>query len=110
MDKKPKQTQFPAITHTANLNDFFVQLSHYATHLSLVSRKETYEYFKNKPKGQRHTNAEFAAMLKDLDTGIGMIIDFINDQGIGCYTCKGKHSGQCPVSGPLENRAADEIS
>jgi arylsulfatase A-like enzyme len=65
---------------------FFVQLSHYATHLSLVSRKETYEYFKNKPKGQRHTNAEFAAMLKDLDNGIGMIIDFVEDNGIADNT------------------------
>jgi arylsulfatase A-like enzyme len=61
---------------------FYVQLSHYAAHLSLVGQRETYEYFKNKPKGERHTNAEFAAMLKDLDTGIGMIMDFVKEQGI----------------------------
>jgi len=61
---------------------FYVQLSHYAAHLSLVSRKETYEYFKNKKQGERHTNPEFAAMLKDLDTGVGMIMDFVKEQGI----------------------------
>jgi len=61
---------------------FYVQLSHYAAHLSLVSRKETYEYFKNKKQGKRHTNPEFAAMLKDLDTGVGMIMDFVKKQGI----------------------------
>lgn len=61
---------------------FYVQLSHYAAHLSLVSRKETYEYFKNKKQGERYTNPEFAAMLKDLDTGVGMIMDFVKDQGI----------------------------
>ena len=61
---------------------FFVQLSHYATHLSLVSKKETYQYFKNKPIGKRHTNPEFAAMLKDMDTCIGKIIDFIKEAGI----------------------------
>lgn len=61
---------------------FYVQLSHYATHLSLVSRKETYEYFKSKKQGERHTNPEFAAMLKDLDTGVGMIIDFVKEMGI----------------------------
>jgi len=61
---------------------FYVQLSHYAAHLSLVSQKETYEYFKNKKKGKRHTNPEFAAMLKDLDTGIGMIMDYVEEQGI----------------------------
>ncbi len=61
---------------------FYVQLSHYATHLSLVSQKETYAYFKNKKPGERHTNPEFAAMLKDLDTGVGMILDFVKEQGI----------------------------
>jgi arylsulfatase A-like enzyme len=61
---------------------FYVQLSHYAAHLSLVGQRETYEYFKNKPKGERHTNAEFATMLKDLDTGVGMIMDFVKEQGI----------------------------
>jgi len=61
---------------------FYVQLSHYAAHLSLVSQKETYEYFKNKKQGERHTNPEFAAMLKDLDTGVGMIMDYVKEQGI----------------------------
>ncbi len=61
---------------------FYVQLSHYAAHLSLVSRKETYDHFKNKKPGERHTNPEFAAMLKDLDTGVGMIMEFIKEQGI----------------------------
>ncbi len=61
---------------------FYVQLSHFATHLSLSSKKETYEYFKNKAKGERHTNPEFAAMLKDLDSGVGMILDFVKAQGI----------------------------
>ena len=28
---------------------FYVQLSHYAAHVSLISKKETIEYFKNKP-------------------------------------------------------------
>lgn len=61
---------------------FYVQLSHYAAHLSLVSQKETYDYFKQKEPGERHTNPEFAAMLKDLDTGVGMIMEFIKEQGI----------------------------
>lgn len=61
---------------------FYVQLSHYAAHLSLVSQKETYQYFKNKKPGERHTNPEFAAMLKDLDTGVGMIMDFVKEMGI----------------------------
>ncbi len=61
---------------------FYVQLSHFATHVSLVSQKETYEYFKNKAKGKHHSNPEFAAMLKDLDTSVGLILDFVKEQGI----------------------------
>ena len=61
---------------------FYVQLSHYATHLSLVSTKETYEYFEGKAEGDRHKSPEFAAMLKDLDTSIGMIMDFVKKAGI----------------------------
>lgn len=61
---------------------FYLQLSHYAAHLSLVSQKETYEYFKNKRPGERHTNPEFASMLKDLDAGVGMIMDFVQEMGI----------------------------
>lgn len=61
---------------------FYVQLSHYATHLSLVSTKESYEYFKTKVEGDRHKSPEFAAMLKDLDTSIGMILNFVKEAGI----------------------------
>jgi len=65
---------------------FYVQLSHYATHLSLSSTKETYEYFKAKPKGDRHKSPEYAAMLKDLDTSIGMIMDYVKKAGIADNT------------------------
>ncbi len=61
---------------------FFVQVSHYATHLSLVSRKETYEYFKSKEPGEKHKSPACAAMLKDLDSGIGMLLDFVQEAGI----------------------------
>lgn len=70
---------------TESINEgkpFYVQLSHYATHLSLVSTKETYEYFKTKAEGDRHKSPEFAAMLKDLDTSIGMVLDFVKQSGI----------------------------
>jgi len=61
---------------------FYAQLSHYATHLSLVSKRETYDYFKKKAKGDRHKSPEYAAMLKDLDTSIGMILEYVKEAGI----------------------------
>ncbi len=65
---------------------FYVQISHYATHLSLVSQKETYEYFKQKKKGERHQSPEFAAMLKDMDTSVGQILDYVKAAGIADNT------------------------
>ncbi|MFY0653196.1 MAG: sulfatase-like hydrolase/transferase [Cyclobacteriaceae bacterium] len=92
-DKNPKDifgiTQRSKDFMSESINEgkpFYVQLSHYATHLSLVSTKETYEYFKKKAEGDRHKSPEFAAMLKDLDTSIGMIMDFVKDAGIADNT------------------------
>lgn len=65
---------------------FYVQLSHYATHLALSAKEGTYDYFKEKEQGKRHTNAEFAAMLKDLDTSVGEVMDFVVEQGIADNT------------------------
>lgn len=70
----------------ADAKPFYLQLSHYATHLSLSARKETYQEFKNKPKGAVHESAEFGAMLKDLDAGIGMIINHLREKGIADNT------------------------
>lgn len=65
---------------------FYVQISHYATHLSFSSKKKTFEYFQKKAKGDRHKSPEFAAMLKDLDDGVGRIMKFVEDAGIADNT------------------------
>jgi len=65
---------------------FYVQLSHFATHLSLSSKKETFDYFKDKAKGDRHKSPEYAAMLKDLDDAIGMILQYVQDAGLSDNT------------------------
>ncbi|UBM58703.1 sulfatase [Marinilongibacter aquaticus] len=65
---------------------FYAQLSHFATHLSLSSTKESYAYFKKKAKGDRHKSPEYAAMLKDLDTSIGLLLDYIQELGIANNT------------------------
>ena len=61
---------------------FYLQLSHYAPHLSFSAKKRSYEYFKKKAKGKVHESAEFGAMLLDLDKSIGMVMDFVKDRGI----------------------------
>ncbi len=61
---------------------FFAYIAHFATHLDLVSKKETYEYFKNKKRGVKHDNPGFAAMAKDMDQAIGETLDLVKELGI----------------------------
>lgn len=53
---------------------FFVYLSHYAIHTPLEARPETLAEFKGKPPGAQHNNPPYAAGLRDLDTGVGLLL------------------------------------
>jgi len=61
---------------------FFAYIAHFATHLDLVAKKETYEYFKNKTRGVKHDNPGFAAMARDMDQAIGETLDLVEELGI----------------------------
>ena len=61
---------------------FFAYIAHFATHLDLVSKNQTYEYFKNKKRGVKHDNPGFAAMAKDMDQAIGETLDLVKKLGI----------------------------
>lgn len=63
-------------------NPFFVQLSHYAVHLDIFYRQETFETERKRPKGQKHSMPEFAAMTHDVDEGIGVVLDKIESLGL----------------------------
>jgi len=65
---------------------FYLQLSHYATHLSIASRPETLEKISGREPGTRHNFVPHAAMTEDLDVGIGMILDEIDKLGIKDHT------------------------
>jgi len=66
----------------ADKKPFFAYIAHFATHLDLVSNKETYKYFRAKTKGAKHDNPGYAAMAKDMDTGIGNVLDLVKELGI----------------------------
>ena len=64
---------------------FYLQISHYAVHVRLASRPKTLERTKARlkeiyPKANKFT-IEFAAMVEDLDTGLGMVLDEVEKQG-----------------------------
>lgn len=93
---------------------FYLQVSHYATHLPYQSRPATRERFKQKQPGARHQNVPFAAMIYDMDEAIGRLIDRIDELGIAdrTYIIYTADNGTFPtddagnINGPLRGSKA----
>lgn len=74
----------------ANGKPFYVQLSHYAAHNKFQSLPKTERYYTNhieslnlfSKSSDRRKAIESAAMIEDLDTTIGMLLDELTDLGI----------------------------
>jgi len=67
-------------------NPFYLQISHYATHVDIQTTEETFNKYLQKKKGEIHSNPGWAGMLENLDSGIGKILDMIDQLGIGDHT------------------------
>ena len=102
-DEDPKQTfgisdracDFMS-EQASNNNPFFMQVSYYAVHVQNYALESTKEKYRNKKPGKKSTPRDFelpppplnqgmvsyAAMVEDLDTGFGMILDKIDELGI----------------------------
>jgi len=70
---------------------FFLYLSHYAVHTRLVGKDELVAKYENKPgagKGNRarRNNPHLAAQLESIDEGVGMIINKLDELGLGDNT------------------------
>lgn len=65
---------------------FFLQVSHYATHVDIQTKQETYQKYFQKTKGEIHNNPGWAGMLENLDSGIGRILDAIERLEIADHT------------------------
>jgi len=65
---------------------FYLQLSHYAVHSQPKALATTIAKFAEEPSGTRHNSVVHAAMTRDLDTGVGMILDCIDRLGIADNT------------------------
>jgi len=87
-------------------NPFFLQLSHYATHVEKQATAETYEKYARKPKGKKHDNPAWAGMLEDLDRTIGVLLDTLKRLGIGenTYVFLMSDNGATEFIPPVRNR------
>lgn len=85
---------------------FYLQVSHYATHVDFQAKESTYKKYQQKKKGDVHGNASYAAMLEDLDSGIGRILDKIEELGIGdnTYVILMADNGAVESVPPIKNK------
>lgn len=85
---------------------FYLQVSHYATHVDFQAKESTYKKFQQKKKGDVHGNASYASMLEDLDSGIGRILDKIEELGIGdnTYVILMADNGAVESVPPIKNK------
>ncbi len=61
---------------------FYMHLSHFAPHMAIQALEETVEAWQDVPPGPVHSDPSYGAMVADLDSGIGMVLDKLRDLGI----------------------------
>ena len=81
---------------------FYMQLSHYATHLAIHALDSTLEKVEARKPGKRHILAGHAAMSEDLDAGVGMTLKKIRELGIedNTYVIYMADNGSYPLNNP----------
>ncbi|MCP5111893.1 MAG: sulfatase-like hydrolase/transferase, partial [bacterium] len=61
---------------------FYLQISHYAVHLGIETLDETVAKYAVTERGVRHNHPGHAAMTEDLDSGIGRVLEKIDELGL----------------------------
>lgn len=92
-NKDPKRTRSMTGSATQFIRNqaksgtpFFIQASYYAQHLSVVCREDTLKKYEAKGTPDRGYPEAWAAMLEELDKGIGQILDTLNELEIADNT------------------------
>ena len=67
--------------HSGN-HGFYVQVSHYATHLQVQTRQSSLDMFEGKGPPDRAVTHAFAGMLFDLDQSVGRLLDAVDRLGL----------------------------
>ena len=61
---------------------FFLQISHYAVHLDIFYRQQTFDLVQPWKVGKKHYFPPFAAMTADMDASIELVLDKIDELGL----------------------------
>jgi arylsulfatase A len=88
---------------------FYLQISHYAVHVPVDAHPETLaatqkRFARDFPELEKSSIVNYAAMIEDLDTGLGMILDELEKQGIrdNTYVLFTSDNGGCRGNEPLQ--------
>ncbi|QDT71966.1 sulfatase-like hydrolase/transferase [Lacipirellula limnantheis] len=73
-------------TNVANDKPFFVEVAYKAPHEPIRSRQEVRDKYAALPPGTVHKSVPYAAMVDDLDSAVGTVLNKINDLGIADNT------------------------
>jgi len=65
---------------------FFMQVSHYAVHVAHAALESTMGKYQNLVSGDDPDLVLYAAMTEDLDTGLGLLLDKVDELGIADNT------------------------
>ena len=65
---------------------FFAQVSYYAVHLAVQARAETIAKYEQKGGPPRSAGADFYAMVEELDAGVGMLLETLDELGVADST------------------------
>jgi len=65
---------------------FFMQVSYFALHLSVMCKQKTLDKYEAKGLPDRGYSQAYAAMVEELDMGVGRLLDAIDAEGIGGNT------------------------
>lgn len=85
---------------------FYLQVSHYATHVNFETKPQTHRKFADKKKGTMHDNTAWAGMIYDLDAGIGRLFEALDSLGLSenTYVFFMADNGGVEFVPPVSNR------
>ena len=65
---------------------FFVQISYYPLHVEQNASPDTIARVEARPRGEIHSHVLIAAITEDLDTGVGVVMDGLEELGLADNT------------------------
>jgi len=95
------------IEHQVKVNrPFYIQISHYAVHVNHYALEETINKYRQ--AGLDESAAKYAAMIENLDTGLGKLLDKIDELNIidNTYIIFTSDNGAGDNNGPLKGGKA----